>query len=57
MKTFKKRQDQQKSKKAHIPDPAKNDHFHEQDTPTEKSHKNKVPHGKFYGKRWFPENK
>lgn len=43
------------SKKAHMPDPAKNDQFHRENTPVVKVHKEKVPHGKFHGKRWFPQ--
>ena len=56
MKRIKELKQKTQSKKAHIPDHAKNDTFKEENTPEIKKHKGKVPHGKFYGKHWFPEN-
>lgn len=55
MKRIKKAKEELRSKKAHVADHAKNDAFQEQNTPEIKKHKGKVPHGKFYGKRWFPQ--
>lgn len=41
-----------KSKKAHKANPAAK----EEPSPYAKRHKRKVPHGKFYGKKWYPES-
>ncbi len=43
-----------RSKKTHTPDPAHNDEFKQERTKDHKLKEQKVPHGKYRGKRWFP---
>ncbi len=44
------------SKKEHLQDHAKNDKFYEERSLFMKDHEQKVPHGRRYGPKWFPES-
>ena len=44
-----------KSVKARIPDPAKNETFKRENTPALKIKRQKLARGTFRGKRWFPQ--